>query len=354
MKKRTCAIAASFITIVLSAYADTFTMKDGTKLEGSILRQDADSYVLEVHITKSIKDERVVAKGDVVKIDKDQPDLTAFVEISKLVPVPDMLTSEEYAVRVQKVEKFLMDNKGSSKSRDARAILATLKDEANQVQAGAIKMGGKFISPEEYRSNAYEIDSRVQEAKIRALLKDPRRIKVLRAYLEFNKDFPNTTANAELLPLMIQTIYAYLAEAEQLMSTFDARINNRMIGLDRMPAADRHSSENAIREESVEQERLCKQEKSEGVGWVTLQPYCKPTLVETLTFGKQEVARLLTQKNAQTVDAGKIYRETLALIHNKSNPAGVTAALTEAKTAKIAPRYIAILEDAAKIAGIKH
>jgi len=354
MKIHTCTIAAGLIAFTLPIYADTFTLKNGTKLEGSIVRQDATSYVLEVNITKSIKDERIIAKEDVVKIDKEQPDLTAFVEIAKLVPVPDMLTAEEYSVRIRKVEKFLVDNRESLKSKDARVILATLKDEANQIQAGAIKMGGKFVPPEEYRSNAYEIDSRVQEVKIRALLRDPLHIKALRAYLEFNRDFANTSANAGLLPLIIQTINDYLAEVEQLASSFEARNNKRMQGLDRMSSADHNASESAIREESAEQERLCKQEKSSGVGWVTLQPYCKPTLVETLTFGKQEVTRLIAQRSAQPVDAGKIYRDTLALIHNKGKVAALTAALANAKTAKIAPRYIAILEDAAKISGIKN
>ena len=354
MKILTCAITAGLTAITLPAHADVFTLKDGTKLDGSILRQDATSYVLEVHITKSIKDERIVAKSDVVKIDKDQPDLTAFVEIAKLVPVPDMLTADEYAVRIRKVEKFLADNKKSSKSKDAGEILTSLKEEANQVHAGAIKMGGKFISPEEYRSNVYEIDSRVQEAKVRAHLRDPQRIKALRAYMEFNKDYPNTNANAALLPLIIQAINAYLVEVEQLESTFDARTNKRMQGLEQMSAADHNASETAIREEGTEQARIFKQEKDGGVGWVTLQPYCKLTLDETLSFGKQELARLVTQRSAPAVDAGKIYRETLALIQGKGNTAAVTAALTNVKNAKIAPRYIAILEDAAKNSGIKH
>ncbi len=352
MKTPTCAIATGLFAIALPATADTFILKNGTKLEGTIVRQDATSYVLDVHITKSIKDERVVAKADVDKIEKEEPDLAAFVEISKLVPAPDMLTGEEYAVRIRKVERFLTENRVAFNSK-ARIIMATLKEEANQVLAGAIKMDGKFVSPEQYKANAYEIDSQVQEAKIRMLLRDPQRVKALRAYLEFSRDFSNTKANAALLPLIIQSINAYLTEVGPLLSSYEARVSKRTRGLEQMASGDRNRTENAIREENSEQESQFKREKDGGVGWVTLHPYCKPTLTETMAFGKQELSRLSALKNAPIIDGGMIFRDTLTLIQNKGASAAVKSALADAKTAKIAPRYLAILEDAAKAAGIK-
>lgn len=353
MKKYTRAIAAGLIVITLPASADTFTLKDGTILEGSILRQDANSYVLNVNITKTIKDERVVAKDDVVKIEKAQPDLKAFVEIAKLVPVPDLLTADEYSARIAKVEKFLADNRGTSKSKEGKAILSALKEEANQILAGGIKLNGKFISPEEYKANAYEVDSRVHEEKIFALLKDSQRLKALRAYLEFNRDFSNTNANIELMPHIILAINAYMAEADQLHATFAQRNDKRTRGLDQMSVSDRNTSEAAIRDENSLQERQFKLEKDSGIGWVTLQPYCKSTIDETLSFGKQELARLNAQRIAPAVDGGKIYRETLALIQHNGSASDISAALGGAKTAKIAPRYVSILEEAAKASGIK-
>ena len=51
-----------------SAFADTFVLKDGTTIEGTVIRQDDDAnYVIEVQVTSTIKDERVIPKADVVR-----------------------------------------------------------------------------------------------------------------------------------------------------------------------------------------------------------------------------------------------------------------------------------------------
>jgi len=356
MIMKTRSIATSFtwlLAMTIPAMADTFVLKDGTTLEGKVLSEDATNYHVEVKVSKSIKDERTIAKADVTKIEKEQPDLIAFESIAKLVPAPDLLTVEEYGVRIRAVEKFLADNRGSSKSKDARAMLATLKTEANEVLAGGVKMGGKIVSPAEYRANAYEIDSRIQEAKIRALIKDARYLQALRSFNEFSNDFRNTSAHAGLLPLINQVINTYLAEVQETLSTYDARVKERDLGLQRMAAADRAGTENAIREEAAEFEARFKSEKDSKLGWVTTDPFFKPSLEETIAFGKQEIARLTTLASGKTVDAGKIYRDALGLIQGKGNAASVTAALTAAKNAFIAPRYIATLETAARASGIK-
>src|SRR5688572_18108226 len=83
--------------IVATAAADTFEMKDGTKLEGTILREEGSNYVLRVQGSKSIKDERVGPNSDVVKPVRERKDGTQFQELSKLVPTPDLKSAGSYA-----------------------------------------------------------------------------------------------------------------------------------------------------------------------------------------------------------------------------------------------------------------
>jgi hypothetical protein len=347
MKSRFLALYACLMTCAFHANADTLTLKDGSTLEGTILREDDVSYVLEVRISKSIKDERSVAKADVAKIQRVLPDQTAFEPISKLIPVPDALTAEAYARRIQAVEKFLKEHRGSSKSKEARAILAALKAEANEILAGGIKLNGKILPPAEYRANAFEIDARIREAEIRALIKDARYLAALRAFSEFDREFLSTEPRAALLPLMNQVMTGYLAQIEQLLATYDARVKDRADGLKRMSLADRRSTESAIAEESAESEELFKVEKDAKLGWVTAHPFFKPSLEETMTFGKQEAARLSASGSTPAVDGGKAYREAMQKIQSGGEPAAITAAISAAKTAMVSPKYLAILEAAA-------
>jgi hypothetical protein len=333
-----------FLALLFPAAADTFVLNNGSKLEGSILSEDATSYLLEVRVTKTIKDERRILKADVKKIEREYPDQIAFAAIKKLTPTPDLLTPEEYAKRIRAVEKFLGDFRLTSRSKDAEAILATLKAEANEVLAGGIKLNGKIVPAAQYSANAYEIDSRIQAAKIRKLVKNAQSLQALRVFSGFGKDFQNTTAYAELVPLMKQVITSYLQELNQSLTSFEARVKERKVGLERMPTADRRLTENAIREETAELETRFKKEKDAKLDWVTIHPFFKPSLEDTMTFAKQELARLSAMKNQPVVDGGKAFRDAMTLVQSKADAAEITAAIAAAKTAMVPERYMTMLE----------
>lgn len=354
MKNRSIICLLCLASATLPISADTFIMKDGTKYHGTIIRQDATSYVVEVQVTKTIKDERTLAKLDVVKIEPEQPDLTAFEDIAKLIPVPDMLTPAEYATRIAKVEKFLVTHKGSVKSKDVREILAAIKSEADEILAGGIKMRGKIVSAAEYRANAYDIDSRVQEIKIRALARDGHTLKALRTFKEFEREFQATTAYTALLPHIIQAISEYLREVELVLGSLENRTKERLAGLERMTVPDRIITERALSDEESTLANRLKQEKDAIMGWTTPHPYFKPSLDDTLTFGRQELTRLGGLKNARFVDGGKLFRDAMVLIQTGGeDKTAVTAAITAAETAKVGPKYIAILKDTARAKGFK-
>lgn len=351
MKTRSFACSLSMLMLLLPASADTFTLKDGTTLEGKILREDANSYVLEVNVTKTIIDERVVPKSEVVKITKEQPDLIAFEKIASLIPAPDLLTPDEYDGRIREVTKFLKEYPTTSKSKEAKEMIAKLKSEANEILAGGKKVDGKIIPPSEYRANLYDIDSRIMEGRIRSLVKDSQILRALRLFSEMDRDFKNTNAYFEIIPFIEQVIQHHVTTTTQTLSNFDARVKEREVGLDRMSQADRRITENAIREENARFEATFKSEKDSKIGWVTPRPYFKPSLEETLTFAKQEQSRLGALKNAPRTDAGKVYRETLALILSKGDSAAVNTALSNARTAGVSPAYMAKLEAAARAGG---
>lgn len=348
MQFKSAACCFAFCALAIPASADTFILKDGSTLEGTILREQGESYVLEIQVTKSIKDERVVPKDEVVKIERAKPDLAAFKEIANLVPIPDLLTEQQYAERIRRVEKFLTLHRGSAKRNDAQAILANYKAEANEIIAGGIKLGGKIIAPAEYRANALDVDASIGKARINALLADRKFVQALRDFSQFDAEFQNTTARSELLPLIVQTINRYIAEVEQSLAGYDKRISEQISGLDRMRREDRRNTEIALKEQTTAFEERLAAEKQSKLGWVSTNPYFKPSLEETLNFGRQELKRLTSLSTAPQTDAGKAYRDALLKIQQDNNTTAlITAALSEARAAKVPPKYLATLEAAA-------
>jgi hypothetical protein len=350
MKRNPALGALCLLAVALPCAADTFLLKDGTTLNGAVVSEVGDSYVLEVQITKSIKDERKIAKSDVVKITRELPGEAAFEPISKMVPTPDLLTADDYKAKIAIVEKFVKEHRDSSKLSNAKAILATLKSESDAVAAGGIKFNSKILTTSEYQANAYDLDARVQEAKIRGLVNSNQFLQALRGFAEFNRDYRNTFSYGALVSLMRQVIQSQLAEAKQSLLTLDARTKEQTLGIQRMPLADRKITEGAIREENALIEARYKAEKDAKQNWVTTSPFHKASLEDTVKFCEQELTRLGAAQTALGVDGGKAYRDAWTATHG-GNAAAVSAALAAAKTAAVPARYLAPLEAAAK--GIK-
>jgi hypothetical protein len=348
MKTNLALAACIYLTASLPGFSDTFKLKDGTTLEGKIIRETPEDYMLEVQVTKSIKDERKVSKADVVKYTRDQPDLKAFVSLQKLVPTPDYLTAALYAADIAGVEKFLKTYSASPKAKDAKVILETLKKEQALVTAGGMKVGGKMIAPEEYKANAYELDARVQEMAIRSLIASEKSLSSLRLFAEFDRDYPTTLAHGALAAGIMEVIVSYTAEAKESLSTLAARLVERDSGLRQMAEEDRGATKAAIEEEDAEAEAIYQAEKKASQHWVSTSLFHKASLEEAVKFGEAEIARLSKTTAVPGVEGGNCYRELYSAVNGGGSLAAVTTAVTAAKAALVPPRYLAPLEAAAK------
>ena len=336
----------------LLALADTFTLKDGSVIEGSVISETPEFYVLEVQVTKSIKDERKVAKADVAKMEREKLDLTAFEAISKLVPAPDFASPADYAERISAFTKFITAFPASSKFSEAKKTLESFKAEEKEIAAGAIKYNGLIIQKADYLANAYEFDARALEAKIRSAIAKNEVRTALISFAELDRDFPSTSSRSAVVPVISQVIGAYLADTKELLGTLEARIKERQIGLDRMALLDRKDTEAAIKEDEASHEKRYTSEKASLIPWPVVTPFHKASMTDTLQFGQKELARLSVIPSMTAADGAKAYRDVISALNSGTDAAAkavaVSTALTAAKAAGVPARYLAPLEASAK------
>ena len=82
-------------------HADFVTLKDGTKLEGTILEQTDAGVKIKYKVTAKIYDEKFVPAADIASVLKEKPEEVEIKELRKLVPTPDLLTAEKYEQIIQ-------------------------------------------------------------------------------------------------------------------------------------------------------------------------------------------------------------------------------------------------------------
>ncbi|GAA5115928.1 hypothetical protein JIN84_19790 [Luteolibacter yonseiensis] len=348
MKSKFSLAAVCCATLALPCFAETFTLKDGSTFEGKILSEEGDTYVVDAQVTKSIRDEKRVLKSDVVKISREQPDLKAFEALGKLAPTPDLMTAEEYQVKISSLEKFLKTYPVGTKTTEVKSALETLKAEFVQISAGGIKFDGKIISQDDFKQNAYDLDARIQEAKIRRLVEAGRYIPALRQFSEFDRDFRTSLAYADLQPLIVKVIQSQQAEAKQGLATLPARLKKREAALQQMAGDARTATDLAIKEEDAAIDANYKAEKEAKEKWITPSPYHKASLDEFDKFCTTELTRLAAVKTVIATDGGSAYRQVYNVVNSDANAAAVSAAMSAAKTALVPVRYLAPLDAQAK------
>ncbi|MCX6846735.1 MAG: hypothetical protein NTU84_09300, partial [Verrucomicrobia bacterium] len=296
-------------------------------------------------VSSSIKDERAIPKDEVLLVRRSTVVNNDFAKISKLVPAPDLLNRREYERRMGLVEKFLKIKPEPEESNQAREMLATLKSEANEVLNGALKINGKMVGADDYRQDAYDMDARVAEIRIRRTVEAGAYIEALRAYEIFERDFSNSEVHHNLAPLMRQVVRAHVSELDEMLSTLDARIRERDIGLQRMSAIARRDAELAIADEASQLEAINKAEKDAKAAWLTVDPFLRKSIEEGLSHARKEEAKFAPVAALKAADGGRIFRDALLLVRSADkNSPSVAAAIEMVKAAMLPERYIALLQ----------
>ncbi|MGJ8644742.1 MAG: PTPDL family protein [Luteolibacter sp.] len=348
MKSTLLTVAA--LLLCQAAGADTITLKSGESMEGSILREDAENYYIQVNVTESIKEEKVVAKADVKSVEKVSEEEKAFAKISELTPAPDLLEEEGYTARIERIEAFLEAYPSGSKKKSAEDMIAELKGELEVIAAGGAKMEGLMISPEEYEANAYALDEQIAAQRISDAIGRRDFLSSLRRFEDYETCFSQAAGRPIVVNQINQVLAAFGASLRESLATFDQRMERRETGLERMSQEDRTQTKKALDERYAQLNAKFEEEKAAKEKWITPDINHKQSLTEALrqvdaTMKKLDSAKVIaTEKPLEDV-----YRDTWTALGDADEEAAQTA-IMEARRAKLPDIYLEKLTERAGIA----
>lgn len=342
--------AGLLAAMICSAAADTVVLKNGTKYEGKILKENPDSYLVEVMVTKSIKEERTIAKSEVDRIEREKLDEKAFLELAKLTPAPDLLPAEDYRARLELCYKFSKTYPNSPQAAKARAITGELEKESDVIAQGGVKLGGKLVTAAERQGNKVEINARILESSIRSHAKASEWVLALRDFATLESGYPTTAPYRDVIPLVRQVIQQYAAQLNESAAGLPKRLADRKVGLERMSSEDRNASTRAIAEQDEAAAAKLASEKAAGIKWTTPDAFNKASLDEAIRYCDQELKRLDSLKTDDKQDAGKAWRDAWTAIQGSDAKAVVTA-ISDARAARLSQELVTELETLAKKAG---
>ena len=332
---------------IASVSADTFELKDGTKIEGTIIKEDGSDYIIRAQVTKTIKEERRVPKANVAKHTEELKDETEFAELAKLIPTPELQTSEIYQAQINNVQAFIKKYPQSPKKAEALKVLSVLEKEFDVVEAGGVKFQGKLISAADRKPKAYALDAGIQAATMKAAADQGDLLTALRAWTKLETGFQGSSAYRENIPFAVKVMKSQLAAVSTSLSGFDARAKARADGLTSMGSGDRNLSTSAIKEEQDAYMARLAKDKADGHKWPPLNPYVKAPLEETKRNLESEIRRLESTDTANLPNTEEAYENAWAAVTKPgATPQEISNALSTAG-GKLPPAYIDLLKKAA-------
>ena len=300
---------ALLLLTTAGASADTIILKNGTRYQGRVLKDEGASYLLEIQVTRSIRDERRVAKADIEKIEKEDAAGAQWAEMAKLGATPDLMEASDYDGRIRRIKGFIDQFTTAKQTTDARRLIKTLEAERDSITAGAIKLGGHIISPTERDADMVAIDSAILAKKFEKSATGGRVLESLRLFDSISAQFAGSAAHVKALPLANRVLAADAAQINRSLATLDERLKQREVGLERMPAVDRERAKRIFAQQQAAFDRQVAIEKDERVKWVTVNPFDKSSLEDAKRRIDSEIKRLENPSTAKNTAPDEGYRE---------------------------------------------
>ena len=341
--------AACCLLPLFPVSADVLTLKNGEKIEGTILREEGENYVVEVHVTSKIRDEKIVPRAEVLKIEKTPEYEKAFTEIEDLCPAPELLAQEGYEERIGTLRKYIEAFPKSPKITKVEEMIKSLEEELDLIKGGAIKFGKEIIPAEQYQANAYEYDALIAEKKIRDSVARRDYLAALRGFDSYETSFGAAEGHAGLAPLMLQVLGAYSESLAESLASLEGRLARRDAGLARMSAADRAKSQRALEEEQSQIAERLKEEKAAKLKWITPHAYHKESLEEAQKQATSEIARLDKLETEGDTPLAELYRMAWEQLQAAADDEEKQAILDDAKAKNLPESYLEKLNKRARI-----
>ncbi len=346
-----------------SVPADEIKMKDGTVHEGRITYEGDDIVKIEVAVSASIKETKILGRGDVAEIKKDAPDDVEFAKLEKLLPTQSLMSAGAYQTAIDTGPKaFLRSFPDSKHAETVKAMEKTLLEELDKVERGFIKIEDEWISPIDQKKFASQVESRVRLYKMKTLANSGNYngfIAAMREFEALEQGYYGTPAFATAVELSLKVVPALGRQLQSMQRDADYRQSQYEQNKANLDEIAREQVEQARAREEQAYKAGLEIDKKAGLQWVRLNPNSKASITSYLEFAGKELKRLQEYdpkalasqaeklvKVDQLVEDGNVERAEF-LMKEALADTGQNVKKSSSKSKK-AGSYIAVLSDKIK------
>ena len=330
---------AALLGLAVTGFADTVTLKSGEKLEGRVTNETETEVSIEVAVTASIKDQRVIKKSDVAKIEKVQPDLEAWEDLKKLDLGPESQESADYQRSINLLNGFVTQFPQSAHAAEAKTKVGQFQAEQKRVEAGELKLGGNWMTADEVKEERMQINGRILLGRMKANIAKRQFVEALNAFDALDKTANGSASYPDAIVVARQILPALKDAAEQLKTQVKAQAEERKRRLQNVQGAERLQLEALQKKQVAQTDALVASYEKTGVKWLPLSPANEKSLTALSSKATSELSAL-GRHNIERMKASLQATDRAKEAIDKADGNAADAALKEATSAWPQNEYI--------------
>lgn len=356
-----CFAVVLSVPLASPSLADEVRLNSGEVLKGRIVSEGEDFVRIEVAVSETIRETRMISRADIASVMREAPDKVEFARIQSLVPTPSLMGINEYRSLLETgPDAFLRDFPGSEHVEEVREIRALVAEELEKVERGFVKIGEDWISPQERAEFEARVNSRIGLERMRRHVDrgDPNSlILAMREFEAIDQRYRGTPAHVDALELALSVVPNLGRRMQGLLRDVEFRNAEWERNKAQMEEDARAQVEAARAREEEQYKAAVEADRRSGIKWTRFDPRSEASLEAYLKLAEGELRTL------QAVDVPELRRQAALLSEaddliakgELSSAASKLAAATgsaPAKGARKAPAKAAGARGATTYAGI--
>ncbi len=313
------------------AVADTVVLKTGEKFEGRILSENDAQVTVEVQVSASIKDERVVKKADIARIDKVQPDEGAWAAVKGLALGHESFESADYQRAEAMLRSFVTQFPESSHAAEAKEKLTAFAAEKKRVDAGEVKLDGKWLAKDEVEEERVQIKGRVLLSQMARLAAAGQLVEAMNVYDTLDKTYPGSSAVPDAILLARKIIPSIASAATQQRDRLKAQAETNKQRLATAQGQEREQLIAMLRSEAANAAAAADAAQKSGAKWLPLVPV--DSVLSTMASRASSELQTMNNKPVDKMKEAIVAGEEAKKAIDAKDPVAAEKALSRAQSA---------------------
>lgn len=300
----------TFGILLSTSIADTVVLKSGEKVEGKLLKETEEQITLEVKVSASITDERVIPRAEIERIDKVSPETETYKAIVAIQVGTNTLPAAQYDASIRTLQAYIQKYPNGTHTKDVQATLDEFTAEKKRVEGGEVKLKGEWFTKEQVAKEKIQIGGALALEQMKNQVAAGETIPALNTFASVEKPLAGSASMPEMIEMARQLVATIKPAVERAIPDQKILKANKEQGFQNAKAEERPALVEAYKQEMAAAEAASVAAEKAGQ-WPPFIATNEKSLTILLGKANKEATRLAAlpvdkmKKSVQLANAAK-------------------------------------------------